>query len=74
MELPDNLQNMEMIDVDDKNGVPQPVLVRAYGNLIEMAFGFGELAVYSDDRPIEFWRTMPGFEEGNKIEYRHDRV
>lgn len=22
-----------------------------------------ELAVYSDDRPIEFWRTIPGFVE-----------
>lgn len=22
-----------------------------------------ELAIYSDDRPIEFWRTIPGFLE-----------
>lgn len=26
-------------------------------------FGRDELAVYSDDRPIEFWRGIPGFEE-----------
>ena len=26
-----------------------------------------ELAVYSDDRPLEFWRTIPGFiEAGNQ--------
>lgn len=26
-----------------------------------------ELAVYSDDRPIEFWRTVRGFVEGERV-------
>lgn len=27
--------------------------------------GIKEWAVYSDDRPIEFWRKLPGFKEGD---------
>lgn len=30
--------------------------------------GQRELAIYSDDRPIEFWRQLPDFREGEKIE------
>lgn len=26
-----------------------------------------ELAVYSDDRPIEFWRRVAGFVEGERV-------
>lgn len=26
-----------------------------------------ELAVYSDDRPIEFWRQLPEFREGDQV-------
>ena len=28
---------------------------------------FSELAVYSDDRPIEFWRGVPGFREKDRV-------
>lgn len=31
-----------------------PITIRIYGN---------ELAVYSEDRPIEYWRDVPGFVE-----------
>lgn len=27
-----------------------------------------EVAIYSDDRPIEFWRTIPGFVEAPQTE------
>lgn len=27
-----------------------------------------EIAIYSDDRPIEFWRTIPGFVEATPTE------
>lgn len=27
-----------------------------------------ELAVYSDELPIEFWREIPGFVEGDRVE------
>ncbi len=26
-----------------------------------------ERAVYSEDRPLEFWRTVPGFVEGDRV-------
>ena len=32
-------------------------------------FGYGESAVYSDDRPIEFWRRFPQFKEGDYVQW-----
>lgn len=29
-------------------------------------YGMGELAVYSDDKPIDFWRTIDNFVEAGK--------
>jgi hypothetical protein len=34
------------------------------------ADGFNELAVYGDDRGVEFWRTIPGFREGDHVDPR----
>jgi hypothetical protein len=34
---------------------------------ISLPRGRTEIAVYSDDRPIEFWRRLSGFKEGNRV-------
>ena len=34
-----------------------PVPVEVYEHTVP------EIAIYSDDRPLEFWRTIPGFVE-----------
>jgi hypothetical protein len=36
----------------------------------EISYNIAEIAIYSDDRPLEFWRTIPGFVEGTT--QRHD--
>lgn len=32
--------------------------------------GTNELAVYGDDRGLEFWRKVPGFKEGDYVDPR----
>jgi hypothetical protein len=33
-----------------------------------------ELAVYAEERPIEFWRAVPGFREGDEVGRRDCRT
>jgi hypothetical protein len=47
----------------DRNGKSHQIELRTLYNGINEVNLTEELAVYSDDMPIEFWRTMPGFKE-----------
>lgn len=58
----------------DRYGRPHTVELRALQELASVTFPLPpdmsavkethrETAIYSDDRPIEFWRTIPGFLE-----------
>lgn len=54
--------------ITDAEQVYSPI-TRAH---IELRFYFHEngrkeLAVYSDDRPVDFWRNLPGFEEDRAV-------
>jgi hypothetical protein len=42
----------------------QPIIIELR-NFFDPAASEFELAVYSDDRPIEFWRKFPGFKENS---------
>ena len=52
---------------------PQPVTIRAKTHdVILREFSDNpkrhhELAVYSEERPIEFWRNIYGFREGDQV-------
>lgn len=49
---------------EPRNNVPvHEIQVRYFKNYEE---GTLERAVYSDDRPIEFWRKIPGFRENKE--------
>ena len=66
-------------EIEDVTGVPHRVRVKAMRQCMSVADALlmqhaiepvvpvpvqeEELAIYSDDRPIEFWRTIPGFVE-----------
>lgn len=57
------------VQVKDAAGAPHALELRLsceYRHDSELAGkpkATDELAIYSDDRPIEFWRTIPGFVE-----------
>ena len=53
----------------DRRGRPHDVELKPLATISEPAGTTDgwrrrrEMAIYSDDRPIEFWRTIPGFRE-----------
>jgi len=45
-------------------------LLRRKTEWIEIrSFGGGEPAIYSEERPVEFWRGLPSFKEGDKVRW-----
>jgi hypothetical protein len=54
-------------------GAPPPLSVDICTETIEIRCfvdcdaKISEMAVYSDDRPVQFWRKVPGFIEGDCV-------
>lgn len=60
---PDGVRALTLTDrFGDKHVVALERIATCYESFGERV-GSDELAVYSDDRPIEFWRTIHGFVE-----------
>ena len=63
LRLPENTRAREILDV---RGESHRIEVRGMGQTLleeNAARASIEMAIYSDDRSIEFWRSIPGFVE-----------
>lgn len=70
IQIPDDLAMKKSFNLSDQRGVSHPIELKTLDDGCMTITDRGvshevkkELAVYSDDRPIEFWRTMVGFIE-----------